>query len=92
MLSPKLQRPIRVNDMQLIMLSERAHRDHSIAGYLQKKTAGNGQWRQRYFVLYQVINAASLLSARPSAVSLHFIFTPTSYPQLPNTTLLSISL
>lgn len=54
MLSPKMQRSIRVNDSQLVMLSERAHFDHSKAGYLHKRTADSNKWQMRWFVLYQV--------------------------------------
>ncbi|KAG8232318.1 hypothetical protein J437_LFUL009417 [Ladona fulva] len=54
MLSPKMQRSIRVNDSQLAMLSERAHYDHSLAGYLHKRTADSAKWQLRWFVLYQV--------------------------------------
>ncbi|XP_065221705.1 ras-specific guanine nucleotide-releasing factor 2-like isoform X3 [Planococcus citri] len=53
MLSPKMQRSIRVNDSQLVMLSERAHFDHSRAGYLHKRTADSNKWQLRWFVLYQ---------------------------------------
>ena len=54
MLSPKMQRTIRINENQLIMLSERAHYDHSMAGYLHKRSADNSKWQLRWFVLYQV--------------------------------------
>ncbi|CAG9855230.1 unnamed protein product [Phyllotreta striolata] len=53
MLSPKMQRTIRVNENQLIMLSERAHYDHSQAGYLHKRSADSNKWQMRWFVLYQ---------------------------------------
>ncbi|XP_044256640.1 ras-specific guanine nucleotide-releasing factor 2-like isoform X2 [Tribolium madens] len=53
MLSPKMQRTIRVNENQLIMLSERAHYDHSQAGYLHKRSADSSKWQLRWFVLYQ---------------------------------------
>ena len=54
MLSPKMQRSIRVNDSQLVMLSERAQFDNSRAGYLYKRTADSNKWQNRWFVLYQV--------------------------------------
>jgi hypothetical protein len=54
MLSPKMQRTVRVNENQLIMLSERAHYDHSQAGYLHKRSADSSKWQLRWFVLYQV--------------------------------------
>lgn len=53
MLSPKMQRSVRVNDSQLVMLSERAHFDHSRAGYLYKRTADSTKWQPRWFILYQ---------------------------------------
>ncbi|KAL3290090.1 hypothetical protein HHI36_023458, partial [Cryptolaemus montrouzieri] len=53
MLSPKMQRTIRVNDNQLVMLSERAHYDNSQAGYLHKRSADCSKWQLRWFVLYQ---------------------------------------
>ncbi|XP_026480897.1 ras-specific guanine nucleotide-releasing factor 1-like [Ctenocephalides felis] len=53
MLSPKMQRTVRVNDSQLVMLSDRAHYDHSQSGYLHKRTADSGKWQLRWFVLYQ---------------------------------------
>ncbi|XP_046966923.1 ras-specific guanine nucleotide-releasing factor 1-like [Vanessa cardui] len=53
MLSPKIQRSIRVNDGQLIALSERAQYDHSQTGYLHKRSSDNTKWQLRWFVLYQ---------------------------------------
>ncbi|XP_011501193.1 PREDICTED: ras-specific guanine nucleotide-releasing factor 2-like [Ceratosolen solmsi marchali] len=37
------------------MLSEKAHYDHSLAGYLHKRTADLTKWQLRWFVLYQNI-------------------------------------
>ncbi|KAK2577824.1 hypothetical protein KPH14_001093 [Odynerus spinipes] len=48
-----MQRTVRVNDSQLVMLSERAHYDHSLSGYLHKRTADSAKWQLRWFVLYQ---------------------------------------
>ncbi|CAH2011140.1 unnamed protein product [Acanthoscelides obtectus] len=53
MLSLNMQRQIRVNENQLIVLSERARFDHSQAGYLHKRSADNSKWRLKWFVLYQ---------------------------------------
>ncbi|XP_076624750.1 ras-specific guanine nucleotide-releasing factor 1 isoform X3 [Colletes latitarsis] len=53
MLSPKMQRTVRVNDSQLIMISEKAQDDHSMTGYLHKRTADLAKWQLRWFVLYQ---------------------------------------
>ncbi|CAH2049615.1 unnamed protein product, partial [Iphiclides podalirius] len=53
MLSPKIQRSVRVNDGQLIALSDRAQYDHSQAGYLHKRSSDNTKWQLRWFVLYQ---------------------------------------
>ncbi|XP_071449632.1 ras-specific guanine nucleotide-releasing factor 1-like isoform X1 [Hetaerina americana] len=72
MLSPKMQRNIRVNDSQLAMLSERAHYDHSLAGYLHKRTADSAKWQLRWFVLYQnlLFYYDSDSCSRPSGVLL----------------------
>ncbi|KAL0271645.1 UNVERIFIED_CONTAM: hypothetical protein PYX00_008672 [Menopon gallinae] len=72
MLSPKMQRTIRVNDSQLIMLSERAHFDHSLSGYLHKRTADSTKWQLRWFVLYQnlLFYYESEHGSRPSGVIL----------------------
>ncbi|KAK9718958.1 RhoGEF domain [Popillia japonica] len=48
-----MQRQIRINENQLIMLSERARDDHSHTGYLHKKSADSSKWQLRWFVLYQ---------------------------------------
>lgn len=61
MLSPKMQRTIRVNENQLLNLSERAHYDHSLAGYLHKRTADSTKWQSRWFVLYQVSSSSAFL-------------------------------
>lgn len=45
---------VRVNDSQLVMLSEKANYDHSLSGYLHKRTADSTKWQLRWFVLYQV--------------------------------------
>nr|XP_021202923.1 ras-specific guanine nucleotide-releasing factor 2 isoform X1 [Bombyx mori] len=55
MLSPKIQRSVRVNDGQLLALSDRAQFDHSQAGYLHKRSSDNTKWQLRWFVLYQNI-------------------------------------
>ncbi|KAF6210296.1 hypothetical protein GE061_013400 [Apolygus lucorum] len=70
MLSPKMQRTIRVNDSQLIMLSERAHYDHSYSGYLHKRSSDSTKWQLRWFILYQnlLFYYDSEHSHRPSGV------------------------
>lgn len=78
MLSPKMQRGVRVNDSQLVTLSERAHFDHSLSGYLHKKTADNTKWQLRWFVLYQVsdtpvLAADLLLRPLPASYSLTYL-------------------
>ncbi|KAJ8918692.1 hypothetical protein NQ315_015012 [Exocentrus adspersus] len=72
MLSPKMQRTIRINENQLIMLSERAHFDHSQAGYLHKRSADSNKWQLRWFVLYQnlLFYYDSENSHRPSGIVL----------------------
>ncbi|GAB1868606.1 Ras-specific guanine nucleotide-releasing factor 2-like isoform X1 [Camponotus japonicus] len=72
MLSPKMQKTVRVNDAQLVMLSEKAHYDHSLSGYLHKRTADSTKWQQRWFVLYQnlLFYYESENCSRPSGVVL----------------------
>ncbi|XP_011638409.1 ras-specific guanine nucleotide-releasing factor 2-like isoform X3 [Pogonomyrmex barbatus] len=72
MLSPKMQKTVRVNDSQLIMLSEKAHYDHSLSGYLYKRTADSTKWQQRWFVLYQnlLFYYENETCSRPSGVVL----------------------
>ncbi|XP_076644161.1 ras-specific guanine nucleotide-releasing factor 1 isoform X2 [Halictus rubicundus] len=53
MLSPKMQRTVRVNDSQLIMLSDKAHQDYTMKGHLHKRTADLAKWQLRWFLLYQ---------------------------------------
>ncbi|XP_031336878.1 ras-specific guanine nucleotide-releasing factor 2-like isoform X2 [Photinus pyralis] len=48
-----MQRTIRLNENQLIMLSERAQNDNSQSGYLHKRSADSSKWQLRWFVLYQ---------------------------------------
>ncbi|CAH1637487.1 unnamed protein product [Spodoptera littoralis] len=54
MLSPKIQRSVRVNDGQLLALSDRAQYDHSQTGYLHKRSSDNTKWQLRWFILYQL--------------------------------------
>ncbi|KAM3958384.1 LOW QUALITY PROTEIN: ras-specific guanine nucleotide-releasing factor 1 [Aphomia sociella] len=53
MLSPKIQRSIRINEGQLVALSERAQFDHAQAGFLSKKSSDGNRWQQRWCILYQ---------------------------------------
>lgn len=46
------------------MLSEKAHYDHSLSGYLHKRTADSTKWQQRWFVLYQVSELFVMLRDR----------------------------
>ena len=54
MLSPKMQRPIKVTESQLLMLAERARYDATLAGPLYKRTADGTKWQSKWFTLYQV--------------------------------------
>ena len=54
MLSPKMQRGVRINDNQLLMLAEKARYDRYMCGSLYKRTCDNSKWQQRWFNLYQV--------------------------------------
>ncbi|XP_035709519.1 ras-specific guanine nucleotide-releasing factor 2-like isoform X3 [Folsomia candida] len=51
--SPKIQRSIRINDSQIIMLAEKARFDNAMSGFLYKKSSGAGKWTRRYFILFQ---------------------------------------
>ncbi|XP_045030323.1 ras-specific guanine nucleotide-releasing factor 1 isoform X1 [Daphnia magna] len=70
MFSPKMQRPVRVNEVQLHTLGERARYDATIAGALYKRTSDGSKWQLRWFTLYQNVlfywEAES--SSRPSGV------------------------
>ncbi|KAI5722995.1 hypothetical protein M8J76_016750 [Diaphorina citri] len=70
MLSPKLQRVVRINDHQLTNLSDRAKYDHSLSGYLEKRTSDQARWQTRWFVLYQnlLFYYESESSNKPSGV------------------------
>ncbi|KAG7300104.1 hypothetical protein JYU34_015643 [Plutella xylostella] len=72
MLSPKMQRAVRVNDGQLVALSDRAQYDHSQAGYLHKRSSDNTKWQLRWFILYQnmLFYYESENSGRPTGVLL----------------------
>ncbi|CAG7729514.1 unnamed protein product, partial [Allacma fusca] len=48
-----MQRSIRVNESQILMLAEKARFDHVMAGYLFKKSNGASKWTRRYFILFQ---------------------------------------
>ncbi|XP_066901194.1 ras-specific guanine nucleotide-releasing factor 2 isoform X3 [Halyomorpha halys] len=70
MLSPKMQRTVRVNEAQLLMLSDRAKFDNSYQGSLHKRTADSNKWQLRWFILYQnlLFYYDSESCARPSGV------------------------
>lgn len=46
---------MRMNELQLLALSEKALHDNGIRGYLFKRTSENSKWQLRYFVLFQNI-------------------------------------
>ncbi|XP_054160727.1 ras-specific guanine nucleotide-releasing factor 1-like [Oppia nitens] len=50
-----MQRSLRMNDLQLLALSEKAHHDNGLRGYLFKRTSDNSKWQLRWFVLFQNI-------------------------------------
>ncbi|XP_065577423.1 ras-specific guanine nucleotide-releasing factor 2-like isoform X1 [Artemia franciscana] len=70
MLSPKMQRPIKVTESQLLMLAERARYDAALAGPLYKRTADGTKWQSKWFTLYQNLLFYSEIehSSRPSGV------------------------
>lgn len=44
---------MRMNEIQLYALSEKALHDNGPKGYLLKRTSDSGKWQTRYFVLFQ---------------------------------------
>ena len=44
---------MRINEIQLLALSEKALHDNGPKGYLFKRTNENNKWQMRYFVLFQ---------------------------------------
>ncbi|XP_043192498.1 ras-specific guanine nucleotide-releasing factor 2-like [Amphibalanus amphitrite] len=72
MLSPKMQRGVRINDNQLLMLAEKARYDQYMCGSLYKRTCDNSKWQLRWFNLYQnmLFYYETESSSRPSGVIL----------------------
>ncbi|KAF0291344.1 Ras-specific guanine nucleotide-releasing factor 1 [Amphibalanus amphitrite] len=80
MLSPKMQRSVRINESQLLMLAEKARYGEHLFGPLYKRTSDNSKWQLRWFNLYQCPPAVVLQnllfyyesesSSRPSGVIL----------------------
>ncbi|XP_072167414.1 ras-specific guanine nucleotide-releasing factor 1-like [Diadema setosum] len=48
-----MQKGVRLDDCQLLLLASRARTDFTIAGNLQKKSSDMSKWKQRWFALYQ---------------------------------------
>ncbi|XP_015792676.1 ras-specific guanine nucleotide-releasing factor 2-like isoform X4 [Tetranychus urticae] len=48
-----MQRSLRMNDLQLFALADKALHDNSKKGYLFKRTTEGSKWQLRWFVLYQ---------------------------------------
>lgn len=44
---------MRMNEIQLLALSEKARNDNGLRGHLYKRTSENSKWQMRYFVLFQ---------------------------------------
>lgn len=63
LLSPKMQKSIKVNESQLMYLSERADGDKRIEGPLWKKSSSD-KWQLRFFVLYQVSSTNKLIKVK----------------------------
>ncbi|XP_043213263.1 ras-specific guanine nucleotide-releasing factor 1-like isoform X3 [Amphibalanus amphitrite] len=72
MLSPKMQRSVRINESQLLMLAEKARYGEHLFGPLYKRTSDNSKWQLRWFNLYQnlLFYYESESSSRPSGVIL----------------------
>lgn len=48
-----MQRSLRMNELQLFALSEKALNDNGLKGYLFKRSTDSGKWQCRYFVQFQ---------------------------------------
>lgn len=48
-----MQRSIRMNEIQLLALAEKALNDNGMRGYLYKRSSDSARWRLRWFVLFQ---------------------------------------
>ncbi|XP_068212542.1 ras-specific guanine nucleotide-releasing factor 2-like [Palaemon carinicauda] len=70
MLSPKMQRTIRINENQVLMLAEKARHDHNYTGYLYKRSSDTNKWQLRWFILYQnlLFYSENESSVKPSGV------------------------
>ncbi|XP_042209982.1 ras-specific guanine nucleotide-releasing factor 2-like isoform X2 [Homarus americanus] len=70
MLSPKMQRTIRINENQVLMLAEKARHDHNYSGYLYKRSSDSNKWQIRWFTLYQnlLFYSEGEASVKPSGV------------------------
>ncbi|CAL4068246.1 unnamed protein product, partial [Meganyctiphanes norvegica] len=70
MLSPKMQRTIRINENQVLMLAEKARHDHNYIGYLYKRSSDSNKWQLRWFTLYQnlLFYSDGESSVKPSGV------------------------
>ncbi|XP_045616711.1 ras-specific guanine nucleotide-releasing factor 1 isoform X2 [Procambarus clarkii] len=70
MLSPKMQRTIRINENQVLMLAEKARHDHNYSGYLYKRSSDSNKWQLRWFTLYQnlLFYSEGESSVKPSGV------------------------
>jgi len=44
---------MRMNELQLLALSEKALHDNGLRGHLFKRTSENSKWQLRWFVLFQ---------------------------------------
>lgn len=48
-----MQRSLRMNEIQLYALSEKALNDNGLRGYLFKRSSDTSKWQLRWFVLFQ---------------------------------------
>jgi len=65
-----MQRNLRLNEVQLYNLSEKAITDNGPRGYLYKRTSDNSKWQLKWFVLFQnlLFYFENESSAKPSGV------------------------
>lgn len=48
-----MQRNLRMNELQLLALAEKALHDNGVRGYLFKRTLDSNKWQMRWFILFQ---------------------------------------
>ena len=67
-----MQKTVRINESQLLLLSAKARVENTLSGMLWKRSADTGKWQQRWFALYQnmLFYYENEACPRPSGVAL----------------------